>query len=242
MAVDVLVPPFNPMGRIKVHDEQSRQHQFKARSASGLSVRHRITAPNLDQFYLGACVGFSGSNLLNTRPASNSRKRFNTYIKGLKWNRALDNNDGIRNYSEATKHDPFEWTYPPEDNGASALGLMKWWKNIGVIKGYEWVIDGGFDAVIAALQRQPILFGTWWYESMGAPDERGIVHPTGQQQGGHEYLANAYIWNGLPSKRLIGFENSWGESWGEVGKFYMPVEEAEELWLDDGDVAVPILL
>ena len=242
MAVDVLVPHDNPLGRVKVHDENSRRHQFRAQAELGRSVRHRIMAPNLDQFYLGACVGFSGCNLLNTRPANASRKRYNQAIKGLRWNRALTHDDGIRHYSESTKRDPFPWTYPPSDEGASALGLMKWWSDIGIIKEYQWVIDGGFESIVAALQRQPILFGTWWYEGLGNPDPRGIVHATGRQQGGHEYLANAVIWHSLPSKRLIGFENSWGESWGEVGKFYMYWEQAEELWLDDGDVAVPILL
>lgn len=242
MAIDVHVPVVNPLGRFKVHDERSETHQYIRKASVGLSVRHRMLAPNDDQFYLGGCVGFSGTNLLNTRPATNSRKRFNTAIKGLKINRFLDNNDGIRNYSEATKRDPFEGEYPPDDNGASALGLMKWWKELGLIESYKWVIDGGFESVVAALQETPVLFGTWWYEGLGEPNSRGLVTATGEQQGGHEYLANAIIWNKLPSKRLIGFENSWGESWGELGKFFMTWEQAEELWLDDGDVAVPILL
>lgn len=242
MAVDVEVPPVNPLGRIKVHDEKSRAHQFVAKAEVGKSVRHGLRSPNLDQFYLGGCVGFSGTNLLNTSTAARSRDKFNLVVKAQKRNLLLVNDDGIKNYSEATKRDPFPWEYPPSDEGASALGLMKYWAEYGIIKEYQWVIDGGFDSVIAALQRGPILFGTWWYDGLGDPDSKGIVHATGKQIGGHEYLANAFIWNKLPSKRLVGFENSWGEEWGEHGKFYMPCEEAEALWKDGGDVAVPILL
>lgn len=242
MAVDVEVPTINPLGRIKVHDEKSRGHQFVAQAERGKSVRHSLKGPNLDQFYLSGCVGFSGTNLLNTAPAAKSRDKFNLVVKGQKRNRLLDNNDGIKNYSEATKRDPFDWVYPPTDEGASALGLMKFWKEMGIIESYDWVIDGGWDSVIAALQRTPILFGTWWYEGLGEPDSKGIVHATGNQLGGHEYLANAFIWHQLPSKRLIGYEQSWGEEYGVHGKFYMPCEEAEALWLDDGDIAVPNLL
>lgn len=241
-ALDILKPDVNPLGRIKVHDEKSREHQFVRKAEKGRSVRHALRAPNVDQFYLGACVGFSGTNLLNTAPAAKSRDKFNLVINGQKRNLLLGNNDGIKNYSESTKRDPFEGEYPPVDDGSSALGLMKFWQEFGIIKEYQWVIDGGFDSVIAAIQQGPVLFGTWWYEGLGDPDSKGLVHPTGDQIGGHEFCANAYLYNTLPSKRLIGYEQSWGEEWGVKGKFYIPCEEAEALWRDGGDIAVPILL
>lgn len=235
--IDVMVPRFNPLGRLKVHDSRSRNfaHPVEA-PVSGVSVRHRMLAPNDDQFFTSGCVGFSGTNLLNTRPAVKSRKRFNTALKGLKVNRFLDNNDGLRNYSESTKRDPFDWTYEPDDNGSSALGLMKFWKELGVISGYDWAFT--FDQFLAALQKQPVLLGTWWYEGLGNPDKRGVVRKTGAQVGGHEYLANAILWN----DRLIGCENSWGEDYADHGKFYVHWDDMEALIMDEGDVAVPRLL
>jgi hypothetical protein len=225
------------LGRIILHDPKSRAFAYpKKTPVAGKSVRHRLLAPNVDQFYLGACVGFSGTNLLNTRPGVRSRKRFNTALKGLKVNKFLDNNDGIRNYSEATKRDPFEGEYPPTDDGSSALGLMKWWQDAGLIPGYDWCFT--FDQFLAALQKQPVLLGTWWYEGLGEPDSRGRVHKTGDQIGGHEFLANAILWR----DRLIGCENSWGEEWSERGKFYLTWDDAEALIMEDGDVAVPRLL
>lgn len=226
-------------GRRINHDPQNREYAFERRvSSSKPTVRHRLDAPHLDQFYTSGCVGFSGGNFLNTRYARRARTLFNRATGANFRSDYLDNNDGLRNYSEATKRDPFDWTYPPDDEGSSALGLMKWWKEIGVISSYRWTFT--FDAFLAALQTQPVLIGTNWYDDMMDTDEHGVVHSTAAGSGGgHEYLANAILW----SRRLIGCENSWGENvFGKRGTFYIPFDLAEELIINqEGDVAVPIL-
>lgn len=226
------------LGRMQLHDPRSREYEYPVRlPAPGKTVRHRLVAPNVDQFYLSACVGFSGTNFLNTNIAWRSRKVFNKKIKAIQHNSMLDNNDGIKNYSEATKRDPFEGEYPPYDEGSSALGLMRYWKEAGVITGYEWAFT--FDQFLAALQRQPVLIGSWWYTGLSYPDKKGIGRASGAKQGGHEYLANAIIWHKTPSRRLIGCENSWGEEFGAKGKFYVPWDDMEHLIKDEGDVAIP---
>lgn len=227
-------------GRIKLHDEKSREHEHKARKGARIaSVRHILAADHVDQFFLSGCVGFSATNMLNTRMAFRSRKRFNTALKGIKANRYLNNEDGIRNYSEATKRDPFEGAYPPVDEGSSAIGVMKWLKSQGVISAYDWTFT--FAAFLDALQRQPVLVGTNWYDDMMETDANGIVHSTATgDSGGHEYLANAII----RPKKLIGFEQSWGEHpEGFHATFFMPFDLAEELIIrQEGDVAVPKFL
>jgi hypothetical protein len=45
----------NPLGRIRRHDPRSRRYAVSAAPAPGKSVRHSMNAPNVDQFYLGAC-------------------------------------------------------------------------------------------------------------------------------------------------------------------------------------------
>jgi hypothetical protein len=62
--------------------------------------------------------------------------------------------------------------------------------------------------------------------------------------GGHEYLANAIVWNRLPSRRMIGYEQTWGQNpRGFKPRFFMPFEMAEELIIrQQGDVAVPELI
>lgn len=224
------------LGRIQHHDERSRAHAVRGEPIIGCSVRHRMGAPNLDQFYTSGCVGFSGGNALNCAAAVRSRRVFNR-PKALR-NKAcyLDNNDGLHNYAKATERDPFDWVYPPTDEGSSVLGLMKYWNEIGVITGYEWAFT--FDQFLAALQRQPVLVGTNWYEGMSDIGDLPIAKVSGQPQGGHEYLANQIIWKA----QLIGFENSWGENWGMKGRFFIRFDDVRDLLADGGDVAVPRFL
>jgi hypothetical protein len=230
----------NPLGRIRLHDPRSRGFVYPVETPqTGYSVRHRMDARNVDQFYTSGCVGFSGANLLNCAKAKGSRKRYNSEYPDPRraWDdRYLDNDDGLRNYSEATLEDPFPWAFPPDDEGSSALGLMKFWRMIGIITGYDWTFS--FTHFLAALQKQPVLVGTNWYDQMNYPSAQGIATVGGDSQGGHEYLANAILWH----DRLIGFENSWGENWGLRGRFYLSFDDAEALIADGGDVAVPRLL
>lgn len=226
-------------GRIKLHDPRSRSYEYPQQlPAVGKSVRHRMGAPNVDQFYTSGCVGFSGTNMLNCQSAARSRYQFNAqrYAGSTERRRYLGNNDGLINYSNATKLDPFNWTYPPTDQGSSAIGLMKYWKQIGVITAYEWTFS--FNGFLAALQQQPLLVGTNWYDSMTYPDRDGRIRIAGSPVGGHEYLATAILWDA----KIVSFENSWGENWGLQGRFYMHFRDAETLIMDGGDVAVPKFL
>ena len=225
-------------GRIQLHDPRSRGYQYPHTTpATGKSVRHRLGAPNLDQFYTNGCVGFTGGNALNCQIAVRSRMVFNRPNRERTARGYLDNNDGLHNYSAATKNDPFDWIYPPTDQGSSAIGLMKYWKRIGVISAYEWTFT--FDAFLAALQQQPVLVGTDWYpETMNHPQPNGLVTVGGKKQGGHEYLATGMLWD----RKWVSFEQPWGENFGIGGRFYMHFNDAEALLMDGGDSCVPKFL
>jgi hypothetical protein len=185
-------------------------------------------------------VGFSGTNLLNCAAALRSRTKFNQkVIHGSGGRTYLNNDDGLTNYSESTQRDPFGWTYPPTDDGSSALGLMKYWKELGVITGYDWTFT--FDGFLAALQRQPVTVGTWWYDDMMSTDPKGVVRTTmpGVDPGGHQYIATGILWE----SRMIEFQQSWGEHPpGFAPTFYQPWGQFEALLQDGGDCAVPRFL
>lgn len=227
-----------PLGRRILHDRQSRKYPVRAVPVIGRSVRHRMGATNLDQFYTSGCVGFSGTNLLNCAAAVGSRVKLNRWLNGDRGASAryLTNDAGLVNYGNSTRFDPFDWEYPPDDEGSSALGLMKFWKSIGIIRGYDWAFT--FNQFLAALQRQPVLVGTNWYEDMNNPLSTGLVFASGPSVGGHEYLATGIRYD----RRWIRFENSWGENWGDRGGFCMHFDTIEYLLSEDGDVAVPRLL
>jgi hypothetical protein len=240
----------NPLGRIKLHDPQSREHPYPRKrltASDKVNVRHAMNAPHVDQFYLGACVGFSGTNWLNCAMAVHNRVKFNQTIIDKGTGRSyLGNNDGIVNYSGATRNDPWPGEYPPTDEGSSAIGLMKFWKQLGVIDNYTWTFT--FDQFLAALTRQPVLVGSNWYDDMMSTDTNGLVTSSASGPGsGHEYLASEIIWDkrrfGQP---VIGYEQSWGENpphFGKAGRFRMPMDLSEELIINqEGDVAVPTLL
>lgn len=211
-----------------------------------------MNAPHVDQFYTSGCVGFSGTNMLNTTAAVRSRTVFNRKVPygraGISY---LGHDDGIRNYHEATVRDPFPGQYPPDDDGSSAIGLMKWWKDAGVISGYDWTFT--FDAFLTALQHQPVLVGTNWFDDMMSTEADGVVRSSATGgEGGHEYLATETI---QPGTRIygrtwrvltLGYEQSWGANppgFGVQGRFFMEAPLAEELIIhQQGDVAVPRFL
>lgn len=241
------------LGRRRRHDPANRRHQTPHRKATPhLSVRHPLRARHVDQFYLGACVGGAGTNLLNCSIGWRSRTVFNKAVRIGKAGRTyLGNDDLIVNYHESTVRDPFDGEYPPEDTGSSALGLMDYWRELGVITDFDWVIDGGMDPLIATLQHRPVLFGSYWFDDMMTTGG-GLAYPLVTSQcegvfdlddsGGHEYLGNAVIWRG--GRWWFGFEQSWGEDPPEFDPtFYMRDDLVEHLIFGlAGDVAVPKLL
>jgi len=239
------------LGRRLLHDPRSREHAYTETAGTLTHVRHTMNAQHVDQFYLGACVGFSGTNWLNTSKAVNNRRKFSQVRNSRSSIHYRDNNDGIENYHEATVYDGLPGQYPPTDEGSTALGLMKWWKKVGVISQYNWTFT--FDAFLAGLTAQPVLVGTNWYDDMMSTGADGIVHSSASGNGGgHEYCATEIIPAGTQAYRRlwktthIGYENSWGQhppDFGINGRFWMPADLAEELIIhQQGDVAVPGLL
>jgi hypothetical protein len=212
-------------------------------------VRHPLRAKHVDQFYLGGCVGFSGTNLLNTGIAVRSRVAFNRAVTIGKAGRTyLGNEDGKVNYHESTVRDQLPGEWPPDDTGSSATGLGAYWRAAGIVSGFDWVISGGMDPLIATVQATPVLVGSYWFDDMMATGPGGEVTSAceGAQDlnnsGGHEYLCNAVIWRG--GHWMFGFEQSWGEnSPGFAPTFYMQAELVEHLIFGlRGDVMVPRLL
>lgn len=210
------------LGRLVDHDERSRLYQARQATAPR-SVLWGHHAPVLDQGQLGSCTGNATAQLINTDAFAHSRKHY------------LAEADAVQIYELATRLDGIPGnTYPPTDGGSSGLGAAKAGKNLGYFTGYKHAF--GFDHFAAALQLQPVIVGTSWYEDMFTPDKSGFVYPHGNVAGGHEYLALGIDY----AKQTLTFLNSWGSGWADHGRFHMTFGTFRQLLADQGDVTAPV--
>lgn len=211
------------LGRVVQHDEQSRNFPAR-RAAQPQTVLWRHTAQVLDQGDLGACTGFALAQCLNARmyaDARPKRRHINSVVaRGF--------------YSLATQLDPFPGQWPPQDTGSSGLAVCKAGVHRGYLSGYDHAF--GFEHFCAALQLQPVIVGTYWYDAMFDPDTNGLVHKQGSPVGGHEYTALGVNYQ----TQLVTFLNSWGPRWGRNGRFYMTFQDFAALLAEQGDVTVPV--
>ena len=88
----------------------------------------------------------------------------------------------------------------------------------------------------ALLTSGPVVVGTDWMNDMFNPDKDGFVKPTGGVAGGH-----CYLWQGYdPTSKVLSFLNSWGDSWGVKGSFYMHQTDFEQLFADQGEAMAAV--
>lgn len=205
-----------PLGRHVRHDPQSRGYAVEARSIDEItSVRHTFRTRVLEQQH-GSCVPHSAAKVLAAKPF---RRRFHEPT-AQKWYRAV------------TLIDPFEGNFPPDDTGSDGLSMAKLLKSYGLIGSYLHAFS--FAAFLTALQRQPVMVGTYWRAGQDYPNANGLVRYVGARRGGHEYVADEID----VERRLIGYTNSWGPRYALMGRFYMSWADAEASIADRGDVTV----
>lgn len=92
----------------------------------------------------------------------------------------------------------------------------------------EWLANHG-----------PVVFGTDWLTGMFSPDAgTGLLHLTGQVEGGHCYLCVDYE----PSTDTFLFVNSWGRGWGADGRFRIRSADVATLLSQDGEACCAVEL
>lgn len=217
------VAPADPRLRRYVnHDSRSRAFAYDTSGLTLVNTRHVRHVPVLDQGDLGSCTGNAGIGCLGTG-------RFFT-DRGTHY--SLDEAGAVALYSDATKADPYEGTYPPTDTGSDGLTVAKVLTKAGEIAGYRHTFT--LNDALLALTKTPWICGTNWTDGMFAPDSDGRVRPTGAVAGGHEYVAEQLD----VDHQRVWFTNSWGASWGVDGRFYMTWDDFGALLRRDGDVTI----
>jgi hypothetical protein len=219
-----------PGGRHVEHDERSRGFAFEAgKPGVDRTLMWSTTRTILNQKDLGACVGFTGADLLNTDMFAPVRKRFHA-------GKLYGNKDGIDFYHLATAKDSFPGTYPPDDTGSSGLGLAKALKAAGLIDRYTHAFS--FDAFRSAIATQPVAVGTVWTNDMFNPDPDGLIHvgdlSDSNIAGGHEYMVRGINYE----TRRVRMRNHWAKSWGIAGEAEIGFDDFEALLANQGDVTV----
>jgi len=167
----------------------------------------------MDQGQTSECVGFGCRLLLDAEP--------------FVWPASLS--PGTI-YREARARDEF----PDDTEGTSVRAGLDVLKEHGFIDAYYWAdrVDVMGEYI---LTRGPVIVGTDWLTGMSNVDKDGFVMAVGRNTGGHCYVATRCNFK----EEWIGFQNSWGKSFGVRGSFKMMFYDFEKL-LKRGGVAAAV--
>jgi hypothetical protein len=164
----------------------------------------------LDQGQTGHCVGFGWAGWVDAMPVEGN----------------YQNADGHAIYYECKVIDgePLAENGSYVRSGALALrargrlAAFAFAQNTNEID--DWINNNG-----------PIVVGTAWTDDMFNPDSKGLVKPTGNVAGGHCYL----MLEKVDADDTYVFQNSWGSSWGQNGRFRMKRSDFGSLLADWGE-------
>lgn len=215
------------LGRNVQHDPVSRNFAAVATRAPR-TILWPHNAPVLDQGEVGSCTGNAMAQLVNTALWTTAREK----VKGH--GKFMTEADALTLYKAATRLDEDPDHYLPTDTGSSGLAVAKAAAKQGFTGSYLHAF--GLDHMLSALQAHPVICGTSWTSDMFTPNRKGFVRPTGEDQGGHEYLCLGADVEG----KFLTFLNSWSDGWGKKGRFFITFADYDQLLRNEGDVVVPI--
>lgn len=218
-------------GRHVNHDPRSKQFAFDGRTVQLQNVKHKRYIPVLDQGQLGSCTGNAGTGALGT---SGVWETINHQLLSVT-DAVLDEKFAVQLYSDATQIDDYTaGNYPPQDTGSDGLSIAKVLKSRGLISGYQHTFT--LNDALAALVTRPVIIGVNWYDSMMSTDSRGFLNIAANSTlaGGHEVVLDEIN----VDQQYVGGTNSWSESWGIGGRFFLSFATLERLLKEDGDCTV----
>lgn len=231
------------LDRLIEFDEASRAYSIENLDLpTALKGRTWPLPVRLDQRRQGACVLFAFTHDLCGSPVP---VKFGSVEAAEAFAR--------ENYWEVQRGDEFPGgEYPgatPQSGGTSVLSAVKKITALGYYDSYYWAFN--IDQVLQALSHEgPLIFGTWWLNSMWETRPSGLLEVgnpdnPGERDGGHGYLARGLILKPrLKGEKInepvIRYVNNWNRTWGADGEFYMKVSDAERLQKADGEVCAPV--
>jgi hypothetical protein len=163
---------------------------------------------SLNQGREGACVGFGWANWHNCKP------------KG--WMNQVDNEYAFNWYKRAQQLDPF---FGEDYDGTTVRAGARVAQERDLLDTYVWARSlDELDAWV--LTKGPLVVASNWYYSMDRITSSNEVYvtPSSGIRGGHCYLLYGKEGN------TYHFQNSWGDSYGDSGSFYMNRANLSTLW------------
>jgi hypothetical protein len=216
------------LGRHVRHDSRSLRYRFvSATPAARLaSVRHQVNVPILDQGNIGSCTGHAGTAVCG------GEAYWPLLHDQLTGDALADHRWALALYGDATRLDPYQGSWEPDDTGSDGLSIAKVLQSRGLVSGYQHATT--LDDALGALALRPVMVGTSWLNGMFDPAADGRLHVTGAVAGGHEYCLDE-----LDAEReRVWVRNSWGPTWGLEGRAWMTWADLGRLLADSGDVTV----
>jgi len=219
----VIVPQLDRrLGRQCVHDPRSRGFAMPGKVDRSTwrtkSIRLYDPLPSPNQ-HVGCCTGADkamNANAAGVRELGSSGRR--------------DYADALDAYRWASRNDPWQGAWEPDDTGSSGLAACKAGQVLWGMGEYRWIFNGADGVVQAIVGGDTVGCGTWWTDGMFEQDARGRIEPTGQRVGGHQWRARGYD---ARTDEVIG--RCW---WGKFRDFRIRREHLNDLLMDDGDAHV----
>ena len=119
---------------------------------------------------------------------------------------------------------------PNQEDGSDTRSGVKAFGQFANLGAYAFATSMD-DVITWLLVNGPVITGTNWYDNMFYPDSKGLVTISGSIAGGHEWMIS-----GVDTvKKVFHCTNSWGNSWGVNGQFFVSYADYQRLLNEQGD-------
>jgi hypothetical protein len=214
--------PMYGLGRRPSPDARDANYPLRSLISPSATMPHSrywpFPFPPLDQGPYGTCVGHGWKHDLMCAPGRAIKPDVDPTALTVYYE-ACDNDEWAAN----DNHDL--------DFGTSVRGGAIALQKRGLLTNYYWATDLA-TAIEYVLTQGPVVIGINWYDSMFYPDSSDTIRVGGSIAGGHCLL----VQGANSQSGHVRLVNSWGPSWGNNGRVWLPFEDLERLIREDGEV------